>query len=112
MNDHDSQNALVQAFERLDFSDTNTIMQLGHHAQVNISMLSESVLSVTKSMRTQEIYSTLEQTIDDLLVFPESGGFLSEEGGRKSIHFSIGAETRNTGWIWFRTGCASIRSTC
>lgn len=73
MNDHDSQNALVQAFERLDFSDTNTIMQLGHHAQVNISMLSESVLSVTKSMRTQEIYSTLEQTIDDLLVFREKG---------------------------------------
>lgn len=71
MSYHDNQNALVQAFERLDFSDSNTIMQLGHHAQVNISTLSESVLDMTKSLRTQEIYTTLEQTIDDLTILRE-----------------------------------------
>lgn len=64
---HNNQKELVRAFEELDFSASGTIMQLGHHAQVNISTLSESVLGRTKSLRMQEIYSTLEQTIDELM---------------------------------------------
>lgn len=68
---HENQIELVRAFEQLDFSDSGTIMQLGHHAQVNISTLSESVLGRTKSLRMQEIYSTLEQTIDELMKLQE-----------------------------------------
>lgn len=66
---HDNQTELVRAFEQLDFSDSGIIMKLGQHAQVNISTLSESVLSGTKSLRTQDIITTLEQTIDELSKF-------------------------------------------
>ena len=66
---HENQKELVRAFEELDFEDSNIIMQLGHHAQVNISTLSESVLSGTKNLRTQDIITTLEHTIDELSKF-------------------------------------------
>lgn len=66
---HENQKELVRAFEELDFDDSNIIMQLGHHAQVNISTLSESVLSGTKNLRTQDIITTLEHTIDELSKF-------------------------------------------
>jgi len=63
---HENQKDLVNAFEQLDFADSSVIMELGKHAQVNISELSESVLEKSKSLRSQEIFKTLEETIDEL----------------------------------------------
>lgn len=80
---HENQKELVRAFEELDFEDSNIIMQLGHHAQVNISTLSESVLSGTKNLRTQDIITTLEHTIDELSKFQKK-----DTTGRWRLTFS------------------------